>query len=209
MTYLYAIADLQSLFDFVAHFSEELQKQDARRKAILVGGSAFQYHFPHAHASLDADLVINAIVAADKRKAEETLKRFGFTKKSKPWEREGLWYTVDIVDSVPAIGEQRNMTPEVLLATAPCGKPFLILSPTAMIFDRLVALQHYRDQNSAIAVSTALSQARADIEWEKLAKWTSEEPGLMQTLIGQAGFQPLCKELRPCWQAFAEAREKP
>lgn len=54
---------ISDLYDLVGYLDESIRGVTASQaRIVLVGGSAFMYHFPNAHASYDADMCLVAPV---------------------------------------------------------------------------------------------------------------------------------------------------
>ena len=76
---------ISDLYDLVGYLDESIRGMTASQaRIVLVGGSAFMYHFPNAHASFDADMCLVAPVSGAKIQfsSRRPWKRWGSTPKA-------------------------------------------------------------------------------------------------------------------------------
>lgn len=70
---------ISDLYDLVGYLDESIRGMTASQaRIVLVGGSAFMYHFPNAHASFDADMCLVAPVSGAKIQLTQAVEALGF-----------------------------------------------------------------------------------------------------------------------------------
>ena len=164
-------------------------------RIVLVGGSAFMYHFPNAHASFDADMCLVAPVSGAKIQLTQAVEALGFYPQGKCWKKDDLWYTLEIFQTSPEIGSLQ-MVDELVLGESSTGRSFPLLSASAMVFDRLVATVYWNDMQSAIKVNIAMQNGMQKVDLPKLAKWIRSE-GIVKQLRGIPDLRDLMAHLNP------------
>jgi len=184
---------LEDMYDLVGFLDEEVRKKVSDARILLVGGSAFVHHFPKAHASFDADMIFVAPMSFKRDVVIEIVESLGFEKAGKCWRKEGLWYTLEIFHTQPETGEI-SMLGEIESGVAGTGRTFPVLSATAMVFDRLVAVAHWNDMQSALKVNLAVRDAAEKIDFVKLAGWIRCE-GILSQLQAAPDLKELCRHL--------------
>ena len=106
---------------------------------VLVGGSAFEWHFPILHASEDLDAVIRAMTAAPQRVLLKILQDCGFRRVGRIFVSGDCPFSFDIVGTVLGL-PPRGIGQDVEIASAPIThKPFILLTATMMWVDRAIA----------------------------------------------------------------------
>jgi hypothetical protein len=166
---------ISDLYDLVGYLDESIRGvTDSQARIVLVGGSAFMYHFPNAHASYDADMCLVAPVSGAKIQLTQTVEALGFYPQGKCWKKDDLWYTLEVFQTSPEIGSLQ-MIDELVLGESSTGRSFPLLSASAMIFDRLVATVYWNDMQSAIKVNMAIQNGMQKVDLSKLAKWIRSE----------------------------------
>jgi hypothetical protein len=154
------------LISFVAEFSNRMLKLASGSRVVLVGGSAFEFHFPDAYASSDADISVQLTYDWDQRNSmiRSVMTSMGYSQKSKCFSCPESWFTVEFVSGDLAIGEL-SVAHLVERNFASNGVPFLILSATAMMLDRLVAFAHWSDASSLLAARLAAQKHPLKIDF--------------------------------------------
>jgi hypothetical protein len=104
----------------------------------LVGGSAFEWHFPGLHASDDLDVVLLSFLTRPSAMLDAALAKSGFIKSGKAWTSAAHYFSIDIVGTMVYLGNT-TATDQIEQATAQSGELFEILSATAMWCDRAIA----------------------------------------------------------------------
>lgn len=166
---------------FVAVFSEKVKIRDSNSRVVLVGGSAFEFHFPKAHASLDADLSVKVSVSKRNELVSTVLEEMGFFAKGRVYANPKIPFTVDIVSSEVEVGEL-NMDDEIIEVVSTNGLSFKVLSAEAMILDRLTAWVHWKDAQSLEKVELAAKTNRKIVDRQKLKKFLKSDSVLMDKL---------------------------
>ena len=145
-----------SIPEAVLLLTNAIQRVSPSARLILVGGSAFELHFPDAHASTDADLILHAVDAgplAALQIFESAAASLGFVRSGRVFRHPRSWYSLDYVGKDVSIGSV-NMISEVI--SHPVEQSHIeVLSPTAMVFDRLVAWDAWADESSLLHAELA------------------------------------------------------
>jgi hypothetical protein len=159
-----------------------IQQAAPSARLILVGGSAFELHFPGAHASTDADLILHAVDAgplAAIQIFESAATSLGFVRSGRVFRHPKSWYTLDYVGKDVSIGSL-NMISEVV--SYPVAQSHIeVLSPTAMLFDRLVAWDAWADESSLLHAELASKTGSKVIDIAALERFLRTE-GIFQKL---------------------------
>jgi hypothetical protein len=128
---------LHDKYEFFAELAARFRAQ-TQLEAVLVGGSAFEWHFPSLHASEDLDIVIQAALPRT-REFEKILIDFGYVKTGRCWASPAVSFTVEIVGSTLALAPG-GVGADVVVVQAPqSGKAFTLLTATMMWCDRAMA----------------------------------------------------------------------
>lgn len=187
---------ISDLYDLVGYLDESIRGvTDSQARIVLVGGSAFMYHFPNAHASYDADMCLVAPVSGAKIQLTQTVEALGFYPQGKCWKKDDLWYTLEVFQTSPEIGSLQ-MIDELVLGESSTGRSFPLLSASAMIFDRLVATVYWNDMQSAIKVNMAIQNGMQKVDLSKLAKWIRSE-GIVKQLRDIPDLRNFMAHLKP------------
>ena len=185
---------ISDLYDLVGYLDESIRSVTASQaRVVLVGGSAFMYHFPNAHASYDADMCLVAPVSGAKTQLMQAVEALGFYPQGKCWKKDDLWYTLEVFQTSPEIGSLQ-MIDELVIGESSTGRSFPLLSASAMIFDRLVASIYWNDMQSAIKVNIAIQNDMHKVDLPKLAKWIRLE-GIVNQLRGIPDLRDLMAHL--------------
>ena len=90
-------------FSFFARLSESVRAR-AGVSIVLVGGSAVEWHFPDQGASLDLDVIVQALSSRPRRAFEQVLLDEGWIRDGKAFVSEKYMFSVDVVGSVLDMG---------------------------------------------------------------------------------------------------------
>lgn len=184
----------RDLYEFVSEFSRRLSLVAPRAAVILVGGSAFALHFPQAHASADADLFVRLHENDNHQTLLGVLTGMGFKQDGRCFGHPNAWFTVEFVAGELCVGES-SVVHMVETHRTKNGNTFSVLSPTAMVFDRLVAWAHRHDATSLLGARVAALTAVEKIEFGELKLLLRNEMVFNRVLDALADDDPLKKHL--------------
>jgi hypothetical protein len=181
-------------FSFFARLSEEVLAQ-AKVNIVLVGGSAVEWHFPELGASLDLDIVVQAISSGPRRAFEQVLTNGGWTRTGKVYAHAEHAFTIDVVASVLHMGVPLAEG-DVVTCEAPNGRPFRVLSPTMMWCDRLMAWEALpasdRDASASLEI---VKRYGAKLDFAR-ARDVLEGNGVLETLRSRIALSSKWKAVR-------------
>lgn len=171
---------LETKYDLFAEIARRFRLL-ATVEPVLVGGSAFEWHFPDIYASDDLDVVIQATVARV-REFEGVLLAAGFSRTGRCWSHPALLWTVDVVGTTLALAPG-GLGAEVVVARAPVtGAPFTVFSATTIWCDRAIAWEALpQSQRDARQTRLALERFRAKID-ESQARAVLKAAGVLGSL---------------------------
>jgi hypothetical protein len=183
------------LYEFVAEFSRQMLLREPKARIVLVGGAAFEWHFPKAHASSDADISVR--ISSNVHRYElltDVSKTLGFHRTGRIYQSKEAWFTVDFAPEFLEVGSC-SVEHLVEQARTDSGAPFLILSPAAMMFDRLNSWIHWNDAQSLLAARLAVQTEPDKIDYVELSRLLSNERGLQKIIAGLPEDDPLRRRL--------------
>ena len=132
-----AIGNMEDKYEFFAELADRFRAL-TQLEAVLVGGSAFEWHFPSLHASEDLDIVIQATLPKT-REFETLLVELGFVRTGRCWASPSVQYTVEIVGSTLALAPGGVCADVVVVQSPFSKKTFTLLTSTMMWCDRAIS----------------------------------------------------------------------
>lgn len=118
----------------------------------------------------------------------------GFHRSGRIYQSKEAWFTVDFVPEFLEVGSC-SVEHLVEQAHTDSGASFLVLSPTAMMFDRLNSWTHWHDAQSLLAARVAVQTEPDKIDYDELARLLSTERGLQKIVDGLPDDDPLRRRL--------------
>lgn len=186
-------------FSFFARLSEVV-RTSAGVSIVLVGGSAVEWHFPDLGASMDLDVIVQALSSGPRRAFEQVLLDEGWTRNGKAFVSEKYMFSVDVVGSVLDMGVAL-LDGDVTECDAPNGLPFRAYSPTMMWCDRLMAWEALpASDRDAIASLSILKKYRSKLNVARA----------QEVLLGNGVLESLHRRVsgRPEWEGLRHVFER-
>ena len=186
-------------FSFFARLSEAV-RTSAGVSIVLVGGSAVEWHFPDLGASMDLDVIVQALSSGPRRAFEQVLLDEGWTRDGKAFVSEKYIFSVDVVGSVLDMGVALQ-DGDVSLCEAPNGLAFRVYSPTMMRCDRLMAWE---------ALPASDRDATASLNILKRYRSILNVARAQEVLAGNGVLENLRQRVsgRPEWEGLRHVFEK-
>jgi hypothetical protein len=186
-------------FSFFARLSEVV-RASADVSIVLVGGSAVEWHFPDLGASMDLDVIVQALSSGPRRAFERVLLDEGWTREGKAFVSEKYVFSIDVVGSVLDMGVALQ-DGDVSLCEAPSGLAFRVYSPTMMWCDRLMAWE---------ALPASDRDASASLKILKKYRSKLNVARAQEVLAGNGVLENLRRRVsgRPEWEGLRHVFEK-
>jgi len=179
---------IQDKYELFAELSYRFRAKTGL-EAVLVGGSAYEWHFPSLHSSDDLDVVIQATVGRV-REFEGVLVAAGFVQTGRCWSSPVIACTVEVVGTTLALAP-KGVGADVLIAQATLtGSPFTLSTATIIWCDRAMAWEALpHSQRDARHTLLAAKGFRDKIDGKR-AREVLKAAGVLDLLLRRAQSMP-------------------